>query len=105
MLSAMVERFSDMKMAYADFDPRCSFFFFVFLFSSVCREPLRARFASARALPLSDFVFYITENKIAQWKCSRRRDPDILHLMAGDLDTPVTAVDGGAGWGGWVGCY
>ena len=72
--------------------------------TSVCREPLRARFASARGLPLSNFVLYITENKIAQWKCSRRRDPDILHLMAGDLDTPVTAVDalaldGVVGWG------
>ena len=69
------------------------------------REPLRARFASARALPLSDFVLCVTEDKIAQWKCWRRRDPDILHLMTGDHDTPVTAVDGGAGWGGWVGCY
>ena len=71
--------------------------------TSVCREPLRARFASARALSLSNFVLYITENKIAQWKSSRRRDPDILHLMAGDHDTLVTAVDDGAGYGvvGW----
>ena len=45
---------------------------------SIRREPQHVRIMSARVLALSDFLFHITEIRIAQWKYSRRRDPDML---------------------------
>ena len=50
---------------------------------SIRREPQHVSFASARALPRSDFVLCGVKHKIAPWKCSRRREPDLLYFMAG----------------------